>query len=246
MKLWAFPDSGMDLPLHTTVGCVQTRRISWCQITAFELNCTKPHCTMENESADIITVTSPAPFDLPRTLMSHQLCCSCAWASVVERCLWVEQMFGWTTSWPSEMNQNHTTDALEYGGAKTPPSPWSSLLSPNLLLPFSIPSCLWFFCQRSLTVISFGARQCSRNILAVHMLLSASCHSQKQKQLLPWDMLNKIMLVVGGFFCAFFGKTFPLWDNWLGVNTPSSAVRDCNPIPTKYRAGIAWCRYWYF
>lgn len=38
----------------------------------------------------------------------------------------------------------------------------------------------------------------------------ASCHSQKQKQLLPWDMLNKIMLVVGGFFCAFFGKTFPL------------------------------------
>lgn len=36
----------------------------------------------------------------------------------------------------------------------------------------------------------------------------ASCHSQKQKQLLPWDMLNKIMLVVGGFFVLFLAKPF--------------------------------------
>lgn len=209
MKLWSFPDSGVDLPLHTTAGCVQSRRISWRQITAFELNSAKPHRTMENESTDIITVTSSAPYDLPRALMSHQLCCSCARAS----CCWTFSL-GWTNVWLDYFltvwNESEpdgavaNSDVLEYGGAKTPPSPWSSLLSPNLLLPFSIPSCLWFLCQLSLTVISFGARQCSRNILAVHMLLSASCHSQKQKQLLPWDMLNKIMLVVGGFFVLFF------------------------------------------
>lgn len=145
-------------------------------------------------------------------------------------------MFGWTTSWPSEMNQNQ----LEYGGVKTPPSPWSSLLTPLLhpILPL-------IFLPAEFDCNKFWIVAMQQEYLSGPHAIVCELPFTKAKTSVAMGYAKQNNASGWGFLC-FFWKTFPLWDNWLGVNTPSSAVRDCNPIPTKYRAGIAWCRYWYF